>query len=101
MLRVGALAKSPRTLGIRFFGFQNLIDPCNGWKFGDLFSPLKPNKKTEQIEHIPDMSISGLDMTSIGRAISNMSVPADVQKVTLGRWKPDGCTDMALSRKYT
>jgi len=76
------------------------IDPCNGWSFGDLFRPQKSTK--ENLAKVTDMSIHGLDISSVLAALGNMRNPSSSQSSvsSLGRWKKTSEAH-ALSRKYT
>jgi hypothetical protein len=102
-----ALKASSRSSGVRrviasrgFADFgKQLVDPCGGWTFGSLFTPLKT--APTPIAEVKDVSVHGLDIITITEALKNMSVPASSDaKVTLGRWaKTD--EKVSLTKKYT
>jgi hypothetical protein len=75
-----------------------LIDPCGGWTWGSLFTPLKP--ASTPLPEVRDVSIAGLELSSVVAALKNMSVPAESEKVTLGRWGKT-TEQHTLTKKYT
>ena len=92
------ISSRAQSRGFADFGKQ-LVDPCGGWTFGSLFTPLKT--APTPISEVKDVSVHGLDISSISEALKNMSVPASSDaKVPLGRWaKTD--EKVSLTKKYT